>query len=361
MKRIFFSLFVASAVLLSSAVTCHEIDPDDPGEITFTYGAYFLNAGSEGKNDAELTQLNTMYGFVNGRAYSLSNDGATLGSGATDIYILEDKMFVTLSASKQIKVLNKFTCTDVGTVTVTSEEGVTLTPLYMTAYEGALIVSFEEGYLARIDPATLQPTVVQEIAGTPRQIAMANQKLYVAIYREGDADGHSVSMFNPVALHVMKTVEVLPRPTRLETDPASGNLYVISEGNSETAAALQVIDSKDEEVTLIPGVVRPTLISAGNKGAMLLYVQDGIDEHPGRFMIFNTDTQKLEGEFIQDGSLVQSPCMLSVDKNTNAVYIGCNPDSTFGIIHIYTSYGQYLSSFYTGAPNPCGAVFVTGN
>ena len=357
-------LLILSAAVLFAATACNLMepyDPDDDTDILYTYGAYFLNAGHPGGNDAELSQLNTVLNYVNPNVYSMRNGGKALGDDARDLQIVGSKLYVTLAGSREIRVLNKFDSQDLGSITIRSEEdGSILTPNYMASYEGTLIVSLEEGYLARIDTLSLKPEVIQAVNGTPRQIAFAGQKLYVANYRDGEEAGHTLQMLNPVDLHIMKTVEVVPGPAVLETDPATGDLYLISEGDGQTESALQRIDKDTDEVTLVKSVSRPLMMAAGPQSYLVLFVQES-DEKAGRFIVFDTKLQNPTADFIIDGTYISRPCMLSIDQNTGIVYIGENTGDTFGTVHIFTSYGQYITGFNTGAANPCRAAFVTGN
>lgn len=364
MKQSLFTLFVLSAVLLLTAVDCHRDDPViDPTEITFTYGGYFLSGGNPGENNAEITQLNTMLGVVNQRAYAFFNDGKTLGDQGSDIHILGNKLYIALAGSRQIRVLDKFNCKDLGTITVPSESGSgNLTPCSLASFEDALLVSFAEGYVARIDTTSLRPSLMQQVGDAPLCIAVTNQKLYVANALDGNEPGHTLQMLNPVDLHVMKTVEVAANPASLAVDPASSDLYLICAGSGpEHPACLQHIDSDNETVTTLDEVSNPVMIAAGNNGSLLVYVNDGRDDLGGRFVVFNTENQKVEGEFIRDGSYVRNPCMVAVDTNAGNVYIAEHSDRAFGMVYIYTSFGQFITSFSTNAPRPVDAVFVTGN
>jgi DNA-binding beta-propeller fold protein YncE len=363
MKRSLFSLIVVSAALLLPAVACNDIHPIDPvTEITYTYGGYFLNAGFRGEDDAEITQLNTLQAIVNPRIFATANNGKTFGDDARDIHIFGNKMYVTLAGNKMIRVMSKFDCTDQGTVTVQSEEdGSTLTPLFLTSFEEALIVSFKEGYVALIDTVSFLPRILQKVGTSAGQVAIANQKLYVASSDDEVAAGGFLLMLNPVDLHIMKTIDVAPNPTRMVTDPAGGDLYVISAGDDATEGILQCINSDTDEVTVVRDVSNPTLLDAGPDHALVIYTEDASEPTGGKFLVYHTETQRVEGEFIRDGTYVSEPCLIAIDRNAGNVYIAQSPGKSFGTMYIFTSYGQFLTSFNTGAPNPCGAVFVTGN
>lgn len=352
-----------SAVLLLSAVDCREIEPVvTDTDIIFTYCGYFLNAGIPGENDAEVTQLNTVQAIVNQRIFAEKNDGKTFGDDARDIHILGNKLYVSLAGSQMIRVMSKFDCTDQGTIIVQSEEdGCTLTPHSLTSFEGTLIVSYKEGYVASIDTTSLKPIMLQRVGTEPGAIAIAGQKLYVADMRDDDGPGHEVLMLNPVDLHVMKILEVAPNPTRMVTDPVLDDLYVISAGDDTTPGCLQKIDSDIDDLTVIWDAGHPVLMDASSQKSLILYVKDESVWGDGKLLVFNTETQRVEGEFIRDGSYVRHPCNIAVDTNTGNVYIADDSEGEFCIIFIYTDYGQYLTSFNSGGANTCGAVFVTGS
>ena len=70
-------------------------------------------------------------------------------------------------------------------------------------------------------------------------------------------------------------------------------------------------------------------------------------------VVLSVDAKRVEGEFIRDGSFVRHPCMIAIDQNAGNLYIGENADTDFGTVYIYTSYGQLVASFNTGAARPC--------
>ena len=361
MKKHLILLAASTVTLLSLLTACMSSLPEtDPVDIKFTYGAYFLNAGNDGKRDAELTQLNTLYSIVNQNVFRAVNN-KEMGDGGRDIIVLGNHMYVTLNGSRRISVIDPSSCKETGSI-VLEADGTTLSPRSLASFEGALIVGLDEGYVARVDTATLKITALQEVSGQPGAIAIANQKLYVANYRVNGAPGATVQMLNPVDLHVMKTVDVQPGPRYLVADPVNNSLMLISEGNG--ASVFQVIDTDTENVITIDSVVKPALMAAGPDQAMVLYVQDTDDELGGRFLVFNTqpDSRKVEGGFIRDGSYVRNPSALFIDQTTGNVYIAEQmKGSEYAIIYVYTSYGQYITSFNTGAANPCAAVFLAGN
>lgn len=356
MKRTLFSLIIAASFLMLTAVNCHEIDPPEPQERTFTFGGYFLNAGITGHS--ELTQLNTLLSIVTPRCFSMVNDGKALGDGACDIRVFGNKMYVSLASSKRVAVIGKNNCKELGSFTISTSDGTLLTPGYMADFEGKLLVGLAEGYVASIDTTSFSVQQLQPIGDKAGNLAIANQKLYVA-----NPNGQTIQMMNPVDLHVMKTVDVGLEP-RSFTVGSDNKLYLIadSELSSSKQPRLLQVDSDTETVTSIPTEGQPQLVAASPDKSLVVYVRNHADELGGRFYVVNLNDLKIEGDFVRDGSYVKDPTGLFIDTNTGNVYISQDGEGggDFGLIYIYTSYGQYLSSFNTGTARTVGAAFVTG-
>jgi hypothetical protein len=351
MKRNILSLLLAAAALLTLAPACHQVDPDpDPEEITFTYGAYFLDAGAT--ENSEITQLNTLWATVTPRCFSLANDGKKLGEGGRDIRIFGQKMYVTLAASRRVCVINKNNCQELGSFTIRDDDGNLLTPSHLADFEGALLVSLAEGYVASVDTVSYQVRALQKIGESGGCLIVADQKLYAA-----NPSSNTIQMLNPVDLHLMKTIEVQKNPRSFTVGSGDKNLYCVA-GRPETA--LFQIDSDTDEAVEVPSVVQPQIAAAGPDNSLIIYVLSDADETGGKYYVLNLDGLKVEGEFIRDGSYVKDPTGLFIDQNTGNVYISQDGAGDFSVINIYTSYGQYISSFNTGNAHTMGAAFVTG-
>lgn len=349
MKHTFLTLMLAAAALLG-VTACHEgpINPDPETDVTFTFGAYFLNAGATGQS--EITQLNTLYGVITPHCFSLANDGKTFGNGGCDIHIVGNKMYATLASSKRVNVIDKNNCKDLGSFTISADDGSLLTPSHLADFEGMLIVSLAEGYVASIDTVSYSVRQLQKIDGAAGCMAVANQKLYVA-----NPDGETIQMLNPVDLHIMKTLEVGENP-RSFTVGSDKKLYLVA---GTTTTSLLQIDSDTEEVTTVTVPGKPIIAAAGPDNSLIVYVSDSADELGGRFYLLSLEQLKVEAEFIRDGSYVKDPTGLFIDLNTGNVYISQDGNGDFAIIYIYASYGQFITSFDTGTARTVGAAFVT--
>jgi len=348
MKHI--SLLLATVALLLGTTSCfkHE-DPDPSGEITFTYGAYFLNAGVSGVS--EITQLDNLLAMVTPHCYASANDGKQLGNGACDIHIFGTKMYVTLAGSKRIKVVGPNNCKDLDSFTISADDGTSLTPAYMADFEGMLLVSLKEGYVASVDTVDYTVRNLQKLDASAGCLAIADQKLYVAC-------PDAILMMNPVDLHVMKTLDVeQPRSFAVASD---NHLYLVA-GQDETS--LLQVNSDNEAITRITTTGQPQKVAAGPDKALIVLVKVTSDEVGDKFLVVNIENLSVDGEFIRDGSYVKDPTGLFIDPNTGNVYVSQDGESggDYGLIYIYTGYGQYLTSFNTGTARTVGAAFVTGS
>lgn len=344
---------VVAAVLMCSAVNCNNnpIDPD-PEPVTLTYGAYFLNSGRPGSNDAELCQLNTIYATVTPKIFSMANPDKKLGSEASDIHLLGKWMFVTVTGSKRISVMDKFTCIEVGSITVQSEEGATLSPHALASYENTLLVSFDEGYVASIDTTSMKPTILKSVGNEPFDMTIAGQKLYVT-----NSDSNKIQMLNPVTLDVMNTITVAYGPKILMADSNHNGLFAICNDDGGHSS-LYHINTDTDAASVVDGITNPTLMELSSTG-LIVYTKDSSDDIGGRFQLLDPESLKVISSFISDGSYVMNPCGIYVDPNTKNVYIGENEANAGGTIYIYTAIGQYVVSFATNSYLPCGAVFIT--
>lgn len=362
MKRTLLSLTLCIVAAMTMAVTCEPPVVPDYSDYNFTLGAYFLNGGNPGEDDAELTQLNTVYSIVNQRIFAVANDDAKLGDNGTDMLALGSRLYVALPGSKKIAVINKYSCKSEGTVTIRSEEGATLSPSRLASFDGILICTCDEGYVASIDTTSLKAGLIQELDGIPGDICIANQKLFISSFRPrvlvDNAYGNVVYMLNPVDLNVMKEIEVQRGPREMVVDPETDGVFVLCEGATGGAVVMH-IDSDSEDVKTIRGIEKPLFMAAGFEKTVIVCCESRDDFSPKEFIKIDAQSLKENGSFISDGSYLMNPSAIFVDQNTSNVYIAESQSHQNGMIYVYTSFGQYITSFNTGSPNPCAAAFVT--
>ena len=160
-------LWAAAFGLLMSAslVSCDDDDPvidnpdnpDDPNtppteEVVTTNGYYVLNSGKMGSNNASLSFYNTDTQEVTADVFMEKNERG-LGDTANDMLIYGEKMYIAVYGSQVIEV------TDLqgnSLKQIQSTTGSPLQPRFMTSHEGKVYVSLYDGYVARLDTASLE-------------------------------------------------------------------------------------------------------------------------------------------------------------------------------------------------------------
>jgi Uncharacterized conserved protein len=348
-----------------AAVSCNKPDPTDPVDYEVLLGSYILNNGSYGNNDASLAAYDPYSKTYQWNVFQQAN-GKKLGDIAQDVLVFGTKMYISVCNSGVIFVVDKVSCKLVGEIRVSSEGSSTpLSPRHFTTFENAAYVSYYEGYVGKIDTASLKITELSQVGPNPEYIAICNQKLYVA--NSGGMNypdyGNTVSVLNPVDLHVMKTITVASNPQILAADNEN-ELYLISWGNyADVPACLQKISGETDAVKVIDDVEAPFLMSMGAENFLYLITSsyDANWNPTYGIHVFNANNQyeKIVREFITDGTIIRNPYSITADPLTGLVYIGESDYVTTGTMHVFTYEGLNITSFDTGGMNPIAVGIVT--
>ena len=242
MKKTFYSKgFLANALTLLLSVTllpsCSDNDEPDnggknPDPVAVSYGAYVLNQGQDyAQVEGSLTYINPADNFsvknnvftnVNKRSLGTTPQcGVRYGSkvylGICDSSTIEIIDATSFKSLKQIKL-------DAAT-TGTSPRG-------MAMDNGKVYVTMFDGYVARLDTASLEIDGRVQVGPNPETPAIFNGKLFVP---NSDGLNHAVgygetaSIINLATFTVESTVKVPLNPNKfLATDH---NLYLLTKGN----------------------------------------------------------------------------------------------------------------------------------
>lgn len=360
-------LSIASVLLVSlAAVSCFpKPDPIEPSDYEYLLGAYILNNGTYGSNDASLAVFDPYNKVYKWNIFQDAN-GKRLGDTAQDILVFGTKMYISVTNSGVIYVVDKTSCKLLGEIRATSgESGTPLSPRNFTTFENAAYVSYYEGYVGKIDTTSLKVVALGEVGPNPEDIAICNQKLYVA--NSGGMNypdyGTTVSVLNPVDLHLMKTIEVACNPQSFAVD-SEKELYLISWGNyADVPACLQIINGESDAVEVVKGVDSPYAMSMG-AGNFLYIITSKMDESWNTeygIYLYNANSghEKYVRGFITDGTLVRRPYSITADPLSGLVYIGESDYVTPGVMHVFTYEGLNVTSFNTGGLNPIAVGIVT--
>lgn len=333
MKKI---LLYSAAILTMSLTSCWGDDAPDYFVPT-THGVYVLNEGVWGADNSNLSYIDLYTGNIN-------NGKKQLGDTGQDILIYGSKMYVTVSESKTIEVMDKFTCETLKSIKLSG----TQKPRYFVTNGNKIYVSLYDGHVARIDTANLEIEAVTAVGPNPEQMAIANGKLYVANsggeqYMTGY--NNTVSVVNLESFTEETTIPVAANPINMCADQFN-DVYVISLSVYGEPGILQRI-SPDGNVTVLP---QGANIMVRN-GLYLYLINNPYGSATREYVVLDTKSEKIiNTNFLKDPSVIDTPYSLGIDPITYYIYIGqSNKNYTGkGKVFVFDNNGNYISTLDAG-------------
>jgi YVTN family beta-propeller protein len=300
-------------------------------------GFYILNSGNWEANNASLSYYDYVKGTLSAEMYKKAN-GKGLGDGAEQLLVYGTKMYITVSGSNRLVVLDK----DAKEIKSITPAGEPMNPRCMVADNGKVYISYYYGHsVAILDTASLEIEKEVKVGRYPEQLAIANGKIYVA--NSGGLDsktgyGKTVSVIDPGTFTVEKEIEVLINPTQLAAD-SQGDIYVISMGNyADIKNTLQRIDGQSGKVTEMGNATSMKLV---DDELYTLFGQWG--DSKLTFKKYNALTEELISDsFIQDADAISpnnSP-VLAVNPVSKQLLILEAPYSATGSLYMFTPDGK---------------------
>lgn len=322
-------------------------NPVNGGEDDQTFraeqGIYVFNSGNMGSSiDGSLsfidlavprTYKNDVFKEVNGRS---------LGSTVQDGVVLGDNMYIAVSQSNTIEVVNKNTVASVAQIAPTQVQGEQ--PRDIVTDGEYVYVSMYDGYVSRIDPATNTIDKTVQVGPNPEEMAVLGNYLYVVNsdgmnYMNGYANGKSVSKISLSDFTEETKIAIGVNPCKIVAHPASNKLFVICMGDYTPANpnSLWTINAATDEVADLQAPASLMCIS-GNT-LYTIYNQYG-DPEANQYISYNaTDNSVLDEDFIPV-------------KTTNSDFVYNVVDNPAGII-VNPADGHIFITSYTSDPvNP---------
>ena len=327
--------FRAMALLMmgvASFTACE--DEEDDLKKSSNKVIYVLNEGSWNNNNASVSAIDPTDGSSYYYQFAAAN-GRNLGDTGQDILRYGGKIYIAVSGSNTIEVVDGNSLTSIKTIK--PESGKPGNPRGLAATDGKIYVSLYDGYVAKIDTTSLAFEDSIAVGPNPEEITIANGCLYVAISDglnsgNGYPNGKYVSKIGLDSFKVASKINVLVNPTEITSDKA-GNVFVISMGNyGDIPATVQKID-KNDSVTVVG---RATLMACYEN---TLYTVNAPWGAPSiEFVSYNTATGVKESDAFITGSADQIP--------TNPHSISVNPKNGNILIGSYLTAADYLSNGY---------------
>lgn len=359
MKKIFkWAICIASMMSLTSVFTACTNDDDDERETNIQVtGVYVLNAGKSGGNNAAITHVDAK-GKVTEDIFKEINN-RSLGDLGQNMIQYGSKLYVSVYGSQTVEILNVSDAKSIKQLTLTDEKGKTRGPRMFAAYKNKMYLTTFDGYVAKIDTASLEVEGYVQVGPNPDGIAIANGKIYTA-----DTDGlnwpsksTSVSVVDIPSFKFEKTITVSLNPGNIYSD-SDGDLYVIcmSDYMDDKSYIVQRIDAKTNEVTTVEGI-KAYKMTVSNDIAYIMH--NDYYANTVKYYKYDLKNEKLLSDnFITDGTEVSSPNGIGIDPLSGDIYVAKSNKTNNGDVYVFSAEGKLKTKFET-APYPSDFVFLT--
>lgn len=242
-------LIIPAAALTLALTGCKDDDPVLPADYTELpeavissspyKGLYVVNEGNMGSNKCTLDYLDFTNGIFARNIFPERNPGETLelGDSGNDLLIRDGRMYIAVSGSNKLEVLNANTAQKIGQVDIPNCRYIEYADgnIYVTSYTGGFQIdpTQKRGTLYRIDASTLTITAHFSMVYWPEEMAVVGDKLYVATSGsavEGDYPDNSVMEIDLATFTVSREIPVGTNLHHIKADDA-GHLWVSGRGD----------------------------------------------------------------------------------------------------------------------------------
>ena len=329
-------------------------------------GAYVLNTGNWGGNDAGIQYLDFQTGELSEDLYAAAN-GEELGDLGQDLCVYGSKIYVTVSGSSKVVIMDR-KCKVLKSIPVATEDGTPVEPRYMAACEGKVYFTAYDGTVSRIDTTSMaidgKLTLIDAGAQTgydhPEAITSANGKLYV--YISGYSKGKWLAVVDAASFTKLKDIEVMLNPYTQCITAEDGYVYFVSNGNYAGSPSLTpdqyiygTMQRLDPETDQVEQVCRATYIANAGEKMYILYSEYYM---PDVARAYVRDLKTGDEQEFMDMADLQSANGLAVDPASGDVYVFDVPYGAASDVHVYGADGTYKRTFEAGM-STSKMVFVT--
>jgi YVTN family beta-propeller protein len=312
---------------------------------------YVLNQGGFTQNNSTLTYYDHASKLLTPDIFSAVNN-SPLGDTGNDLGIYGSKMFIIVNNSNVIDVVNAKGAKLIKQINLYQ-------PRSVVFYKNNALVTSYSGTVSVIDTASLTITKTITVGSSPEQMAIVNDKLYVA--NSGGLDypdvGTTVSVVDLATFSETKKITVIDDPVTVTAD-AFGNIYVLSLGivtdKKNVGPGMTIIsaaaDTVKSQATLSLGYNIPVL----SQGDFIYY-----PTADNKIAVYNARTQTAaSANFITDGTIITSPYAISGDPVTGEIFIADAIHNTSdGTLYAFDKNGKQEYTIAAGI-NP-GKILLT--
>jgi hypothetical protein len=339
-------VIVIFCFVLFSCKKPQENVPDDSDNLVFD--VLVLNEGVWNMNNAGITAYNTVSGKRMEDFYSHANSNRKLGDLANDMQIYGSKLYVAVTTSSQIDVMDAETGVSVKQIPL-FRDGIASQPRQIACHNGKVYVCCFDGTVVKIDTVSLQVEATARAGRNPDGICVANNKLYVS--NSGGLDfpnyDSTVSVFDLNTFTETKKIVVKINPGVIKADK-SGYVYLVSHGDYEAVRpCLQRLNASTDQVEQTFDVEISDFDIYGN--SLYFYAYD-YSTNKTAYQIFDLLKGSVTNtNFISDDAFPETPYSINVNPFTGDIYITDALNYTsIGDVYCYSSDGKKKFQFESG-------------
>jgi len=349
---------LALFIFVLSLTSCDKDDDPEPQQVESKDYIYVLSSGDYRSNNSALTIYNIEDGVAT-TDYFLNQNQKGLGNTAQDIIVYGSKIYISVYGESRIEV----TDLDAKLIKTIVTDG---QPRYLASEGGKVYATYFNGYVARIDTASLTVETKIAVGRNPEQLAAANGKLYVA--NSGGMDyatpgvgyDKTVSVIDIATFKEIKKLEVEINPCNVLVDNQE-NIYVVSIGDyGMTPNTVQKINSQTDAITVLD--VQGTYLTMLDNILYMIHAE-WVSEgetwvQKAQYKSYNVLTNTVvSGNFIGNAVFSADPYQIASDEMSGEIYILTSDYEHTGDVYIFDKELQQTTGFEAGL-NPIKAVRI---
>ncbi|MGM5630968.1 YncE family protein [Apibacter raozihei] len=350
-KKLLFLLFA-----VFSLISCNNDDiwSEASDTVTLGNGLFVLNEGAMGNNNASLDFLNLDTGEYTLSVYTKVNPDIVnkLGDIGNDLRIYNGKLYAVINGSNYIEVMDAQTAKHLGQIKINNCRSIVFNNgyAYVTSFNGPIVSGQKRtGIVYKINTADL--SIVNEVAVgyQPEEMAIANNKLYVANsggYTQDDLD-NTVSIIDLNTFTETQRKVVAPNLWRVRTDK-NNKVWISSRGN---APGLSVLSPENDEIIKTFNITVSDMAFYQDK--LYYYGTEWVGStSTNQYGVIDITTQiKIADRFLDEStqSEIKTPYGITINPKNGDIFIA---DATNyyspGKLYRFNSSGTLLSENQTG-------------
>lgn len=342
-------LIYAMSVLAGVAlVSCSNDDDNNPGNgaSAASSGCYVLNCGNWGGNDASLQYYDYETGLAtapdaDANIFAVQN-GAMLGDLAQDMLWVENKLFVSVSGSQKLEVLD--------------EEGRRLREPYLYSEEGAsprmlatdgkyVYVTNYDGNVYVYSASTAEFVKTIAVGTRPEGISCTSGVLVVNNSGDLYAYNGTVSLIGLKSGEKRDIQLVNPYTASVV---CNGDVYIIDSGNYYDVPSTVYRVSVEEATVEALGFSASAIAAYEDK---IYYVNNEWSYEVNNYVaspLYSYDTVTGESVELLPAEAMTNVNSLSVNPENGDIYVGYAQYGVLGTMNVYTLTGEAKGTFTVG-------------